>query len=113
LLDEWLEVIPADQATTGLAFHFDRPNAEAPQAILLVTPPVRRGAWQFQDLVDSLRETLDMARLRAVEPAQLDRTALGPLVPATLSAVTMLPITAMLNFAFNNGLAAELTKAQP
>lgn len=104
MLDEWVEVIPTDQETTGLAFHFDRPNSEAPQAILLVTPPIHRGAWQWQDLVDTLHETLDFAPIRAVEPAQLDKTTLGPLLPAILSAVTIFPITAMLNFAFNNGV---------
>ena len=73
LIDEWSELIPAAEETTGLTFHFDRPNSEAPQAILLVTPPTITGAWQWADLVDALRETLDLARLRAVEPAQLDR----------------------------------------
>ncbi|HVE83985.1 MAG TPA: hypothetical protein VND93_14105, partial [Myxococcales bacterium] len=111
MLDEWVEVIPTDQLTTGLAFHFDRPGSEAPQAILLATPPEHRGGWRWQDLVETLHETLDFARLRAVEPAQLDRTALGPLVPAVLSAVTLMPITAMLNFAFNNNVHAVLAEA--
>lgn len=108
LLDEWVEVIPADQATTGLAFHFDRPNSEAPQAILLVTPPLHRGTWQWSNLVSTLHETLDLAQLRAVEPSQLDQTNLGPLVPAVISAVTMFPITAMLNYAFNNNIQTTL-----
>lgn len=108
LLDEWVEVIPEDQTTTGLAFHFSRPNSEAPQAILLVTPPVHNRVWDWQNLVDTLHETLDFARLRAVEPAQLDQTALSPLLPAVLSAVTMFPITAMLNFAFNNNVQVAL-----
>ena len=30
LLDEWTEVIPGDEAVTGIAMHYDRPNAEAP-----------------------------------------------------------------------------------
>ncbi len=111
MLDEWVEVIPADEETTGLAFHFDRPNSEAPQAILLATPPDFRGAWRWQDLVDTLHETLDFARLRAVEPAHVDPTALGPLVPAVVSAVTTFPITSMLNFAFNNNIQLALLEA--
>ena len=110
LLDEWVEVIPAEDANTGLAFHFDRPNTEAPQAILLVTPPVHRGAWQWQDVVDAMHETLDFARMRAVEPAQLDQTTLAPLLPAILSAVTAIPITARLDFAFNNNVQAVLSE---
>ena len=113
LIDEWIEVIPTDQVSTGLAFHFDRPNCEAPQAILLVTPPLLRGAWAWQDIVDTLHETLDMARMRAVEPAQLDQTALSPLLPAIISSVTAFPITAMLNLAFNNNVQAVLAEPAP
>jgi hypothetical protein len=49
-----------------------------------------------------------MARLRGVEPAHIDKERLGPLVPAILSAVTTYPITAMLNFAFNNNVQMAL-----
>src|SRR5437667_708329 len=73
LLDEWIEVVPTEWASSGLSFHFNRPNSEAPQAILLVTPPMHRGAWQWQDIIDTLHESLDFAPLRAVEPAQLDK----------------------------------------
>lgn len=111
LIDEWTEVVPATQETTGLAFHYDRPNTEAPQTVLLVTPPNSTGNWQWQDIVDAMHETLDLARLRAVEPAQINKTALGPLVPTVMSAVTMLPITAMLNFAINNNLHLSLEEA--
>lgn len=110
LIDEWVEVIPVDQVTTGLAFHFDRPNSEPPQAILLATPPAHGGSWRWDDLVATLHETLDLARLRAVEPAQLDRTALGPLLPAVISAVTLYPITATLNYASNNGVHRTLAE---
>ncbi len=108
MLDEWVEVIPGVEETTGLAFHFDRPNSEAPQTILLATPPTHRGAWQWHDLVETLHETLDFARLRAVEPSDLDKTALGPLLPAIVAPVTMLPITAMLNFGITTVLATVL-----
>lgn len=108
MLDEWVEVIPTDVVTSGLAFHYNRPNSEAPQAILLATPPAFRGQWRWEDLVATLHETLEFAKLRAVEPADLDSTALGPLLPAVLSAVTTYPITAMLNFAFNNQVHVAL-----
>ena len=104
LLDEWIEVVPGDVAATGVTFHFDRPNSEAPQTILLVTPPTYKGEWQWLDLVDTLHETLDFARLRAVDPAQLDQTALATLIPALLSSVTTFPITPTLNLAFNNNV---------
>ena len=110
LLDEWVEVVPTDDIASGLAFHLDRPASEAPQAILLVTPPSVTGAWKWNDLVDTLHETLDFARLRAVEPAHLDQTNLGPLLPAIISSVTLYPITAALNLAFNNGIHRTLAE---
>lgn len=93
LLDEWTEIIPSETETTGIAFHFDKPNAEPPQAILLATPPNFNGAWQWEDLVTTLHDTLDLARLRAVEPQQLDKTALSMFLPATILATTWRPIT--------------------
>ena len=108
LIDEWVELVPTDDVTTGLAFHFDRPASEAPQAILLATAPVARGAWRWADLVDTLHETLDFAKLRAVEPTQIDRTALGTLLPAIMSPVTTYAITPTLNLGFNNGVFTAL-----
>ncbi|MEM6651256.1 MAG: hypothetical protein AAF582_01560 [Pseudomonadota bacterium] len=102
VIDDWVEVIPRREETTGVAFHYNRPNTEAPQTILLVTPPAERGNWVWQDVVDTLHETLDQAQTRAVEPDQLDKTALGPLLPAILSVVTAAPITAALNFSMMN-----------
>jgi hypothetical protein len=111
LLDEWVEVIPGDEEITGLAFHFDRPSSEAPQALLLVTPPDFTGSWAWDDLVDSLHDTLDAARLRAVEPGHIDGSPLAPFLPALLSSVTVFPITAALNYGFSNDLPYLLMEA--
>ena len=43
LLDEWVEVVPGDTTTTGVVFHYDSPDTEPPQAMLLVVPPRPRG----------------------------------------------------------------------
>jgi hypothetical protein len=107
LLDELSETIPADTLTTGLAFHHDRPSSEAPQAMLLVTPTEFRGAWTWDDLVDALHETLDLARLRAVEPVHVDASDYAPLLPATVMAVTTRQLSISANLAFNSGVAAE------
>lgn len=104
LLDEWTEVIPSRTEETGLAVHYDRPNSEAPQTLLLALPAEFTGAWEWEDLVDTVHETMDLARLRAIEPDQIDTTAYARFLPATISAVTFKPITAMLNLAANNGL---------
>ncbi|HEY6189580.1 MAG TPA: hypothetical protein VIW80_18145 [Pyrinomonadaceae bacterium] len=104
LLDEWTEVIPKKEETAGLTFHYDRPNCEPPQTLLLVTPSDFTGEWKWDDLVDALRETLALAKKRAVEPTQIDQTAYARFLPAVISSVTTFPIMMSLNFSFNNAI---------
>ena len=108
LFDEWSEVIPGNEAMTGIAFHYDRPNSEPPQTMLLVTPSDFRGAWQWADLVDALNETLDLAKARAVEPAHVDASAYANFLPATSMAVTTSSVTISANLALNNNMKAFL-----
>jgi hypothetical protein len=63
VLDEWTENVPAERATTGVSFHFNRPNATAPQALLLAVPPVLRGNWKWEELKGCVREALELAKL--------------------------------------------------
>ncbi|MBA2557375.1 MAG: hypothetical protein H0V12_08555, partial [Chloroflexi bacterium] len=102
MLDEWTEIIPATDETTGISFHYDRPNSEPPQVMLLATPPHLNGRWEWADLVDTLHETLQMAKSRAVEPDHLAGTSYARFVPATISAATRSPITIGLNYAVAN-----------
>jgi sulfur relay (sulfurtransferase) DsrC/TusE family protein len=88
VLDEWSELIPSQEETTGVTFHYDRPNSEAPQVLLLVTPPDSTEQWKWADLVDTLHETLEMAKCRAVEPDHIEHTRYARFLPATISAVT-------------------------
>jgi hypothetical protein len=89
VVDDWVETIPLGDADSGLAFHFDTPGAEAPQALLLALPPEGADAWSAARLAGTLRSTLAMVRIRAVGPVELaaaavdDITALGHYVPAT------------------------------
>jgi hypothetical protein len=110
LLDEWTEVIPSDNETTGIAFHYDRPNCEPPQTMLLVTPPEFKGSWQWQDLVDTLNETLDLAKKRAVEPSQIDATPYARLLPSTIMATTLYQISIAANLSINNKLLDILNR---
>jgi hypothetical protein len=68
LSDEWTELVPAPTETTGMAIHVNRPNAVAPHALLVAVAPKQTGRWSWDDLVAILGDTLDRARLRAVEP---------------------------------------------
>ncbi len=102
LLDEWTEVVPAREETTGLAFHYDRPNNEPPQAWLLAMAPTIGRNWTWEALVQAIQETLDLAKQRAVEPAQVEATPLGVFSPATVFPVTPWAITPSLNLNFVN-----------
>ena len=108
LLDEWTEVVPGETETTGITFHFDKPNSEPPQVILLATPTQFTGAWKWDDLVNTLHDTLDMARRRAVEPQQLDQTELSVFLPATIMATTWQPITIAADLARVNNYLAKV-----
>jgi hypothetical protein len=81
LLDEWTELIPNREESTALAFHYDDPGAEAPQAILVAVPPDNAEHWTLETVLDVLRETLELARLRAVDGDLL--AVLRQLLPAT------------------------------
>lgn len=81
LLDEWTEVVPAAEETTGVALHYDGPAAEAPQSILLAVPPdPDTTAWTPELVEQTLAETFRLAAVRTVDPEALD--AVGQLLPA-------------------------------
>jgi len=109
LLDDWSETIPAidaeepgPQHTTGVAFNFDRPSQEPPQAMLLLTPAQWDGAWSWDDIQQGVVDTFALARLRAVEPAQVDDSALAQFLPATVASVTTSGLSISANFALVN-----------
>jgi len=81
LVDEWVEMLPSRNETTAIAFQFDPPDSCAPQALLLAVPPAPGQDWTLGSLNQVLLETLDLARLRAVDPASLG--AIAQYLPAT------------------------------
>jgi hypothetical protein len=98
VIDDWGEVLPVrtihrgDAAsrsaatttteplvTTGIALNANGPDARPPQAILLAVSP-DGDRWTTDRLVDTLEETLELAKLRHVT---LERVALaGRILPA-------------------------------
>lgn len=110
LIDEWPEVLPAKEQTAAVSFHFDRPNAEPPQCWLLATPSQFGDGWSWEDVVESVRETFERARRRAVEPAHLDATPYARVLPAVVTATTVFPIAITVNLARNNGLFHALAE---
>jgi hypothetical protein len=79
LVDEWLEIIPRPAEDTAVAFHYDDPGAEAAQAVLIAVPPTQAPTWDLDSLLDTVNETLDLAKIRAVDGELLP---LGQLLPA-------------------------------
>jgi hypothetical protein len=91
LVDAWSEVIPGRVETTGIAVHYNQPNAQPPQALLLAVAPQLTGTWKWDALVGILSDTLRRAKLRAVEPDQIEVTSLGHLLPAILTPAASRP----------------------
>lgn len=104
LIDEWPELVPGPDVMSGVTFHFDRPNSQPPQTMLLALPPVRRGNWSWDDLVTMLNDVYLDAQKRGVEPAQIDASNYAQFLPATLMAVTLYQITVATNLALNRGV---------
>jgi hypothetical protein len=101
LLDEWTEAIPDPNVTTGIAMNYDDPNNEAPQSLLLAVTPEIKGRWLWNDLMDTLNETLDMAKKRAVEPDMIQQTILSQVLPAIMAPVNGTSAAPGLDFGRN------------
>jgi hypothetical protein len=72
VLDDWSEIIPNQTEQTGIALHYEGPKTEAPQAILIATPSRSGATWSCAELINSLEQTMKLAKIRAVSPDQLD-----------------------------------------
>ncbi len=84
LIDEWIEIIPEREATTGIAFNYDQPDAEPPQSLLLAVPPVETGKWKWDDLVYTILDTMDLYKARMVEPEHIDKSIFTQVLPAVM-----------------------------
>jgi hypothetical protein len=71
LIDEWIETVPNATETTGVAFQYDQPDATPPQSVLIAVPPRVDQPWTADMLQKILLETMDLARMRMVDPSLL------------------------------------------
>lgn len=104
LIDDWTEVIPTKNETTGIAFNYDQPNVVPPQALLLAVTPQEKGHWTWDDLIGILNDTLLRAKLRAVEPQlldTLDNAQVGVLLPAILADFSQYDLNVALDYRIN------------
>jgi hypothetical protein len=72
LLDDWSEVIPNQTEQTGIALHYESPQAQAPQAVLVAVPARTWYNWELDALVDSVEQTLKLTKARGVNLEHLD-----------------------------------------
>jgi hypothetical protein len=63
------------------------------------------GPWAWDDLVGAIDEAMDLARLRAVEPAHVETLPYARLLPATASPVTATGVSISANYARVNDVA--------
>lgn len=96
LIDEWVEVVPGSTEITGIALQYDQPNASPPQTILLAVPPEIGSPWTIFSLQQVLLETLDLARIRAVDSDALDEV--GHYLPALYFACNVAGDTVSTDF---------------
>ncbi|WP_298441131.1 hypothetical protein [Gordonia sp. (in: high G+C Gram-positive bacteria)] len=83
VLDEVAEVLPEPTVTTGLAVHYNAPNARPPQSILLAVQPAAAGSWGSDLLTETVHEAMDLARLRSVDLTALETVGLDAYLPLT------------------------------
>jgi hypothetical protein len=85
VLDAVSEVLPSPTVTTGLAVHYDAPDARPPQTLLLAVHPDPADAdrpWDVDLLAGVLDEALELALIRTVEVEDLAAVRLDEYVPA-------------------------------
>jgi hypothetical protein len=81
IVDQWADVIPNEQETTGISFHYDAPGARAPQTVLVAVPGDPDAvSWTVDSLAASVREAVALARIRPLDGDDLE--AVGRFLPA-------------------------------
>jgi hypothetical protein len=99
MVDEWVETLPSSDETTGVTFHFDQPDARAPNAILLAVPPDLSRPWDLETLEKIMLETVELTKLRAVDTEALAH--LGQFLPALFFASNVQGDTVSTDFTRN------------
>jgi CHRD domain len=64
--DDWTDKIVTREQDTHIAFHYNGPNTEAPQCILLAVSPNDLHKWNEVSMRKVILDTLELTKLRAV-----------------------------------------------
>jgi hypothetical protein len=103
VFDEWTELLPARETTSGVALHFNQPDTEPAQVLLLAVCPAEGETWRFEYLSEAVRDTLERAKKRLVNFA-IVRTnpALAHLLPALVAPMERDNLVPNIDLARNN-----------
>ena len=72
MIDFWVEKIPYRRQTAAVAFGYDQPDAEPPQAILVgVSTLGGNHNWSQHRMIRTIRSAMHQIKSRAVEPEHL------------------------------------------
>ena len=102
MIEQYTEVLPSPTKTTGLAFHYDQPNAAPPQAIVLAVPPRPGEDWTTTSLESVVQETLELAKIRMVDLDALQEA--GHFLPATYLGFNAKGVTPATDFRAGRGV---------
>jgi hypothetical protein len=73
---DWVETIPSAREIAGLTYHYDAPDAQAPQAVLLAVPAgLGSTGWSYSDLVAAVASARDLAHARGADYLDLPGAA--------------------------------------
>ncbi|MBP5392077.1 MAG: hypothetical protein J6Y40_08380 [Bacteroidales bacterium] len=69
VIDFWVEKIPYKRQIASLAFGYDQPDAEPPQAVLVgISPLGGNHHWSEKRMIRTIRSAMHQVKTRAVEP---------------------------------------------
>jgi hypothetical protein len=83
-IDDWTEIIPNRREDTGIAVNYEAPRSKAPQAVLVAVPSGAGDNWVWEELVQSVEQAIDLAKIRLVDRELLDMRQ--QILPATVFA---------------------------
>ena len=96
MFEHWDELLPNRTVNTSVSFHYNAPNTQAPQCLLLAVPPQDPGSttaeWSNTELAQIVNDSFDLAKARAVDLDALrqldddvdDRPDVGGMLPSIL-----------------------------
>jgi hypothetical protein len=85
LTDEWKEKLPEKDVNAAISIKYNQANSEAPQSMLLITPPEQNGAWDMEDVLNAVTETMTMAKKRAIDTEIIQSTWMSQFLPALVA----------------------------